>query len=195
MLLSSCESVYVCGSNDKDLLLRVLVWTYLWTAFVSITNVHDAVMHLCHISLFYPSNCLGNELDHSSRRFEVTSEGIAKTVDLVTCKTIEFSWQTFPSMSGSLIYCFLFFFLLDIQYRRLLLRLPESQRGKVSMLPQCSLLAGQCHSRLNCFRLSTSAIRALPPPPSNSPSFYCPKIYNLCFAFAVFVLLSFTQTQ
>lgn len=90
---------------------------------------------------------------------------------------------------------FPFFFLLDIQYRQLLLRLPESQRGKVSMLPQCSLLAGQCHSRLNCFRLSTSAIRALPPPPSNSPSFYCPKIYNLCFAFAVFVLLSFTQTQ
>lgn len=61
--LSPCESVYVVCVfvwawqivvlMTKMYfwgLLQVFVWTYLWTAFVSITNVHDAVMHLCHIS-------------------------------------------------------------------------------------------------------------------------------------------------
>lgn len=68
---------------------------------------------------------------------------------------------------------FPFFLLQDTQYRQLLLRLPESRRGKVSMWPQRPLLAGQSRYRPNCFRLSTSAVRALPPPPSLSPFLYC----------------------
>ena len=75
--------------------------------------------------------------------------------------------------SGSSIYHFHFFLPGIFNTGKPLLRLPESRRGKVSMWPQRPLLAGQSRCRPNCFRLSTSAVRAFPPPPILSPFLYC----------------------
>lgn len=118
----------------------------------------------------------GVKMVHSFRKSVVASERNTYGVGPITCETNHFNWQTFPSSRLDLQFTIsLFSFSMIFNTYNFCFGCLKVGGGKVSMRPQRLHLAGQFHCRLNRFCLSTSAVRALPPPPLRSPFLYCHK--------------------